>query len=297
VTYEFYLKTENESVELLPEVMPTAGKKAIFGGDTIAFDAAKSSTPQHIFVKGGLYFQAHLLKALAGFDAETLKNINTVTRKSLITAVEKLFRLPEQAGLGCFYYEPVIVKSEDIKVKTKAKDSVSIRYQTETLSEDGMAVHQYLLTTRQDEQSNELDKAEDRNNQSNELDKATERKRNVRDKFAERKRYRTAISTRTRASSYYKNDKDEDYKDDEDSKEDDEVDLEKGINYKELKRRELYVKENAEKRIDLKTSLDAINELCGMVHKASEEYRQYQEDRKLCLIELRNLGMKRIRSD
>eukprot|EP01035_Chromulina_nebulosa_P020130 gene20130-26137_t len=88
---------DNE-VELLPEVLPSAGVEFVLGNDKLAFHAAKDMIPAEIFKNGGWFFQNNLLKGIAGFDDTSLSNSNKVTRDSTIKLLEKLFRLPESAG-------------------------------------------------------------------------------------------------------------------------------------------------------------------------------------------------------
>jgi hypothetical protein len=97
--YEFDLICEYpDNGQLLPEFAPSQGKEYVYGGDSAAFAAARSLVPASIFNKVGLFYQNHLLKQLAGFNDQYLETANPETRKSLIHLVEKLFRVPNEAG-------------------------------------------------------------------------------------------------------------------------------------------------------------------------------------------------------
>jgi len=109
------LQTDDD-VELLPEVLPSAGVDFVLGNDKLAFHAAKDMIPAEIFKNGGWFFQNNLLKGIAGFDDTALSNSNKVTRDSTIKLLEKLFRLPESSGfVRISYYrslDPTILQME-----------------------------------------------------------------------------------------------------------------------------------------------------------------------------------------
>ena len=101
-TFEFDLTYDNPEVPLLPEVIPTPGKLFVFGGDQTAFLEARRLIPEPIFNRTGLFFQNMLLKQMAGNSDAYLENANNDTRKSIIAAIEKLFRLSGEAGRARF---------------------------------------------------------------------------------------------------------------------------------------------------------------------------------------------------
>jgi hypothetical protein len=96
--FAFSLVLENRDALLLPEVFPSAGKHFSDGGDTQAYEAARKTISEKLFIKGGVFFQSGLLKAMAGWNADILTQSNTENRKSLIAIVAKLLRVPENAG-------------------------------------------------------------------------------------------------------------------------------------------------------------------------------------------------------
>ncbi len=106
-TFEFDIVTDNPDAELLPETLPSVGKTYVIGGDKLAFTAAKSLVPEHLFNRIGLFFQMRLLKQIAGHSDSYLETANPLTRQSIIQAVEKLFVLPEEAGKARFIYRPL----------------------------------------------------------------------------------------------------------------------------------------------------------------------------------------------
>lgn len=121
-TYVFELICSNNDAPLLQEVIPSAGKHFVVGGDTQAYTAVKERLPENLFSKAGVYFQSSLLKAMAGWNATVLAASNMETRKSLVLAVEKLFRLPQESGVGHFTIREVrpgepIEMSEHFAVK------------------------------------------------------------------------------------------------------------------------------------------------------------------------------------
>ncbi len=102
-TYFFDLVYDTD-VELLPEIEPTPGRTFVFGGDREAFEAARKYVPEPFFNRIGLFFQQLLLKSMAGHNDSYVQQSNITTRKSILEAIEKLFRLPESAGKGKFVY-------------------------------------------------------------------------------------------------------------------------------------------------------------------------------------------------
>eukprot|EP01039_Chlorochromonas_danica_P002661 gene2661-2906_t len=97
-TYVFKLAYENADCELLPQVISSAGLAFIEGGDRRVFENARSLVPDSMFNKCGIFFQTNVLKPVAGFSEELLASSNLETRRSVIEALELLFRLPEEAG-------------------------------------------------------------------------------------------------------------------------------------------------------------------------------------------------------
>eukprot|EP01040_Poterioochromonas_malhamensis_P005414 gene5414-5810_t len=106
-TFEFDIVADNPDAELLPETLPSVGKTYVIGGDKLAFTAAKSLVPEHLFNRIGLFFQNFLLKQIAGHSDPYLEKSNPLTHQSIIQAVEKLFLLPEEAGKARFIYRPL----------------------------------------------------------------------------------------------------------------------------------------------------------------------------------------------
>ncbi len=103
-TYNFELVCEKPEAGLLDEVIPTPGKDYIPKGDMISFQAAKNVISPKIFQRVGIFFQGNLLKAIAGWSDAVLKASNHETRRSVILAIEMLFRIPESAGVVHFVY-------------------------------------------------------------------------------------------------------------------------------------------------------------------------------------------------
>jgi hypothetical protein len=106
-TFEFDLLYDNLDAVLEPEVVPTAGKHYVYGGDKVAYEAAKRLVPELIFNRIGIFFQQNLLKAMAGWGESVLSSANEETRKYVILAIEKLLRLPANAGKGYFVIRPL----------------------------------------------------------------------------------------------------------------------------------------------------------------------------------------------
>jgi hypothetical protein len=74
------------------------GKTYVFGGDHVAYQASRALLPSELFNKSGFLFQKYLLNPMAGYNENFLETSNKTTRKSIITAIEKLFRLPNWVG-------------------------------------------------------------------------------------------------------------------------------------------------------------------------------------------------------
>ena len=88
-------------------------------GDIDAFNNAKRYiTDRTLFNRAGVYFQNNLLKALAGWNAETLKTSNKESRKSITSAVEKLLRIPQEAGRGKIVFRQISDASSSGTVET-----------------------------------------------------------------------------------------------------------------------------------------------------------------------------------
>eukprot|EP01039_Chlorochromonas_danica_P014780 gene14780-17292_t len=107
---EFDVACEEEA-ELEPEVMPSAGKDYIFGGDRVAYESARKLIPEDLFNRVGIFFQQNLLKGMAGNGDSYLATCNDFNRKSIIAAIEKLFRIPTKAGKAHFVKRVVDDKS------------------------------------------------------------------------------------------------------------------------------------------------------------------------------------------
>jgi hypothetical protein len=103
-TYFFELVFENKNVDLLEEVQPSAGKFYFFNGDVTAFTNSKSLVPADMFNRIGLFFQSNLLRNISGRNEGYLLSSNLETRKNVISVIENIFRLPEEAGLVHFVY-------------------------------------------------------------------------------------------------------------------------------------------------------------------------------------------------
>eukprot|EP01035_Chromulina_nebulosa_P027332 gene27332-35928_t len=117
--YEFDIVCENE-VPLNPEVIPIDGKNYVEKGDMDAFNNAKRFiTDKTLFNKAGVYFQNNLLKALAGWNADILKTSNKESRKSITNAVEKLFRIPQEAGRAKIVFRQISDASSSGTVETE----------------------------------------------------------------------------------------------------------------------------------------------------------------------------------
>eukprot|EP01040_Poterioochromonas_malhamensis_P001781 gene1781-1900_t len=146
-TYYFDLVYDTD-VELLPEIEPTPGRTFVFGGDREAFEAARKYVPEPFFNRIGLFFQQLLLKSMAGHNDSYVQQANTTTRKSILEAIEKLFRLPESAGKGKFVYSLAHTTAgqdpttaEDLFKKFKV-------YSLHPLSPAGKSFVEYLIQSK-----------------------------------------------------------------------------------------------------------------------------------------------------
>jgi hypothetical protein len=133
--YVFDILVEYSDVPLLQEVTPSAGKDYVHLGDLKAFDSAKKLVPEVIFNRVGAFFQNNLLKALAGFKEDILKVSNMENRKSIVAAVEKLLRLPEDVGMAKFVF----------KLTTEEEFSI---YPQEFISTGGKAFADFLADSK-----------------------------------------------------------------------------------------------------------------------------------------------------
>lgn len=138
--YKFELVCQHE-VPLLDEVQPTAGKDYRVGGDQIAFQTAMTTQPKLLFQKGGVFFQDNLLKGIAGWSPEVLAGANIETRATIIAAVEKLFRIPEEAGVARFVYTHH--PNTTAYVKLVQKDLPTVK-----LSMKGDQFYKYIVASR-----------------------------------------------------------------------------------------------------------------------------------------------------
>lgn len=102
--YVFDLRFAVPSASLHPEVVPCAGRDAIIGGDFRAFEASRALVPMNLFQKAGVFFQSELLKAIAGWNEDALRQSNAKNRKNITVVLEKLFRIPEEAGNATITY-------------------------------------------------------------------------------------------------------------------------------------------------------------------------------------------------
>lgn len=138
-TYFFDLLYDNSTVSLLPEKFPTAGLNYKVNGDTEAYENAKKLLPQSIFNRVGVFFQTNLLKAMAGYSDSYMVTANTVSRKSILLSIEKLFRLPEEAGVGKFVFHLCNSKETNPTICT---------YKGQSLSASGKAFAQFLAESK-----------------------------------------------------------------------------------------------------------------------------------------------------
>lgn len=155
-TYHFDLVAENDEEALEIEYSPSAGINFIEGGDKQAFEAARKIVPSNVFVKAGLHFQNHLLKALAGWTEMILKDSNLQTRKTVIACVEKLFRLSEKAGKARFIYYVIGRNAADELGHSSASHSgpAYCEYPTEMLQTADKSARQFydfLIVCRRDD--------------------------------------------------------------------------------------------------------------------------------------------------
>ena len=82
-------------------------------------NAQRFITDKTLFNKAGVYFQNNLLKALAGWDSSLLKSSNKESRKSITNAVEKLFRIPQEAGRAKIVFRQISDASSSGTVETE----------------------------------------------------------------------------------------------------------------------------------------------------------------------------------
>lgn len=139
-TYDFDLAYENPDASLEEETLPSAGKNFVFGGDTQAYEASKRLVPESIFNRVGVFFQQNMLKAMAGWSENYLLTANAATRGTVIAAIEKLLRLPLDAGKAHFVYRRV---ESDDQAPTKQK-----MFSTSQLSLSGQAFVDFLIESK-----------------------------------------------------------------------------------------------------------------------------------------------------
>jgi hypothetical protein len=144
-TFEFDLVYDHPEVPLLDEVIPTPGKTFSFGGDQTSFAAARSLVPEKIFNRCGLFFQNMLLKPMSGNSDAYLESANNETRKTIIAAIEKLFRLPENAGKCRFVFRNLSENGGQGKFRN---------YPASALSEAAKSFIEYLLEQTKLEEPN-----------------------------------------------------------------------------------------------------------------------------------------------
>jgi hypothetical protein len=144
-TFEFDLVYDHPEVPLLDEVIPTPGKTFNFGGDQTSFAAARSLVPEKIFNRCGLFFQNMLLKPMSGNSDAYLESANNETRKTIIAAIEKLFRLSESAGKCRFVFRNLSENGGQSKFRN---------YPASALSEAAKSFIEYLLEQTKLEEPN-----------------------------------------------------------------------------------------------------------------------------------------------
>jgi hypothetical protein len=149
MSYDIVL--QNPSAELLPAVIPVAGTAYIPGGDKLAFDAASRLASEDVFQRAGLYFQSHLLKALSGSTAASVKAQNVDTRASAIHAVEIIFCLSKSAGIASF-----TVKGADEFAVAQDYPLVELTGDSLILFESLLAVSRKLRETEHDSLGDEI---------------------------------------------------------------------------------------------------------------------------------------------
>jgi hypothetical protein len=153
--YEFSLTYEHSEVELLPEVEPIAGKAFVFGGDKEAFEASRKLVPPDLFNRIGMFLQVGLLKSIAGFNDTYLATSNQETRKTVIDCLEKIFRLPEEAGTAKFLFREVIKASDGDNSNEPVPAAKFKVYPTSTMSGGGKSFVHYLLQSQASHNNNE----------------------------------------------------------------------------------------------------------------------------------------------
>jgi hypothetical protein len=95
--YEFFIISENDQLDLLPEYYPTAGKTFVVNGDKLAFEAAKSLISSFSLCRSvGVFFQTSLLNPLSQNELDA--KANERTRESLMICIETLFRFSNEHG-------------------------------------------------------------------------------------------------------------------------------------------------------------------------------------------------------
>lgn len=138
-TYAYDIISENTEYELLPEIIPVAGKQYVEGGDAQSYAKLKAETSQMLFIKVGIYFQTHVLKALAGWNAEILLSSNLETRASITRCLEMLYRIPEKAGKLHFTAQRVKSFTGYVETQPTVVDLVEV-------TGDHLAFYEFLVS-------------------------------------------------------------------------------------------------------------------------------------------------------
>ena len=104
--FEFNLVCQKQEHEFnfLPEVISSIHKYFALEGDTLVFNKLKSTVPSNLFEKAGLFFENELLQAFNGWTPNFTATSNIDTIQSFATMIEKIFRLPEEAGFARIEY-------------------------------------------------------------------------------------------------------------------------------------------------------------------------------------------------
>lgn len=146
-TYVFKLAYENSDCELLPQVISSAGLAYVEGGDRRVFENARSLVPDSMFNKCGLFFQRNVLKPVAGFTEELLATSNLETRRSVVEALELLFRLPEEAGKAKIVFRQLNTLPESTE---DSELSLFHPFPESGLSMEGRRFAEFLFDSRND---------------------------------------------------------------------------------------------------------------------------------------------------
>lgn len=120
------------------------------GGDTVAYKATERQHQDKYFKYVGYYFQTTLLKSLACWNEETFLIANHRNRKTIIAAIEKMFRLSEAAGRAYFTYH--LRGSGGGGGGSKPTAAAVIEFPLRPLSERSIKLMDYLRKIKVDEE-------------------------------------------------------------------------------------------------------------------------------------------------